>query len=344
LLPRNEWRNVKRTSIYFTGPQRVELREEELDAPGAGQIQVRSLVSAVSAGTEILVYKGEAPQEMAADSYISALRGSLAYPLKYGYSMAGEVIQLGEGVGDEWEGRRVFAFNPHETALNANIADVQPLPDGMAIEDAAFLANMETALSLVQDGKPLIGEKVVVLGQGIVGLLTTALLARHPLMRLVTVDGLELRRDFSRRLGAHESQHPEQIASQAGDFLREGSVDLVYELTGDPEAINLALDLVGEHGRIVVGSWYGARQAPINLGGKFHRGRIKIISSQVSQIEPTLRGRWDQARRFEQAWKWAREIKPSQLVTHRFRFAEAAEAYKLLAESLESALGVLFQY
>src|SRR3970282_1141710 len=101
-----------------------------------------------------------------------------------------------------------------------------------------------------------------------------------------------------------------------------------------------ALELAGEHGRIVVGSWYGARQAPINLGEKFHRGRIKIISSQVSQIEPTLRGRWHQARRCEQAWKWAREIKPSQLVTHRFRFAEAAEAYKLLAESLESALGV----
>lgn len=335
---------MKRSSLYFVGAQKVELREEELTAPGPGQVQVRSLVSAISAGTELLIYKGEAPQELAADTEIAALSGSLAFPLKYGYSMVGEVSEVGEGVGTEWKGRRVFAFNPHETAFNANIENILPLPDGIEIEDAVLLANVETAVSLVMDGAPRLGEKVVVLGQGVVGLLTMALLARHPLEVLITVDNIKLRRDYSRRLGANESLDPEEIVDQAGSLFGKDGADLVYELTGNPGALNLGLELVGEHGRIVVGSWYGTRTAPFNLGGKFHRGRVKIISSQVSQIEPALRGRWDKARRFALAWKWLREVRPGQLVTHRFRFAEAQKAYQLLVDQPEKALGVLLQY
>jgi threonine dehydrogenase-like Zn-dependent dehydrogenase len=196
---------------------------------------------------------------------------------------------------------------------------------------------METAVSLIMDGSPQIGEKVAVLGQGVVGLLVTALLARHPLEYMVSLDEILLRREFSLRIGAQESLAPDQIPDVFG-------ADLVYELSGNPEGLNLALDLVGDHGRIVVGSWYGTRQTPINLGEKFHRGRVKIISSQVSQIDPSLRGRWDKARRFEQAWKRLQEIKPSQLVTHRFEFGKAPEAYKLLTEHPESALGMIFQY
>ena len=333
---------MKRSSLYFVGPQRVEIREEELESPKPGQVQVRSLVSAISAGTELLIYKGQAPQNLAADTEFAALGGSLAFPLKYGYSMVGEITKLGDGVDEPWKGRRVFAFNPHESAFNAEVKDIQVVPEESNIEDAAFLANMETAVSLVQDGRPLLGEKVVVLGQGIIGLLATAILSRFPL-ELLSVDAIELRREFSKRLGAKESFATNAVAEIKSRLGTRGA-DLVYELTGRPEALNTALELAGEHGRIVIGSWYGTRQAPINLGEKFHRGRIKIISSQVSQLEPGLRGRWDKARRFDEAWKWIQEIKPSQLVTHRFEFEKAAEAYKLLVEQPETALGVLFQY
>lgn len=334
---------MKRTSLYFVAPQKVELREEELAAPGAGQVQVRSLVSAISAGTELMIYNGHAPQGLAADTGIAALSGSLAFPLKYGYSMVGEVSAVGAGLGSELMGRRVFAFNPHETAFNVDPAVVQPLPDGCAEEDAVFLANMETALSLVMDGEPRLGESVAVLGQGVVGLLATALLARHPLERVITVDRFEMRRDLSRRFGAYAALGPDQ-AKQARDMLGKRGADLVYELTGNPRALDLALDLVGEHGRIVVGSWYGTRRAPLNLGEKFHRGRVRIVSSQVSQIEPGLRGRWDKARRFEQAWKWLQELKPGRLVTHRFDHQQTAEAYRLLANHPEEALGVILRF
>jgi len=333
---------MKRMSLYFTGPQKVELRKEDLPKLAPGHVQVRSLVSAISAGTELLIYQGQTPQNLLADTELAAISGSLAFPLKYGYSIVGEVTQLGDGVKEPWNGKRVFAFNPHESAFNADVKDVQLLPEDCIVEDAAFLANMETAISLVQDGQPLLGEKVVVLGQGIVGLLAIAILSRFPL-DLFSVDAIGLRREFSKRLGAKESFSTEAVADIKVRLGAQGA-DLVYELTGRPEALNTALDLVGEHGRILVGSWYGTRQASINLGKKFHRGRIKIISSQVSQIEPGLRGRWDKARRFEQAWHWLREIKPSRLVTHRFQFSNAADAYQLLAGDAENALGVLFQY
>lgn len=333
---------MKRSSLYFVAEQQVNLREEELAVPAPGEVQVRSLVSAVSAGTELMIYTEQAPQNLQADTELAAFSGSLAFPLKYGYSIVGEITELGEEVEIEWKGKRVFAFNPHESAFNADVAGVQPLPEECEIEDAVFLANMETAVSLVQDGRPLLGEKVVVLGQGVVGLLTTAILARFPL-DLFSVDARALRREFSNRLGAKESFAPdanEEIKSHLGAL----GADLVYELTGRPEALNIALDLVGEHGRIVVGSWYGTQQAHINLGEKFHRGRIKIVSSQVSQIEPGLRGRWGKARRFAEAWKWLQRIKPSQLVTHRFDFEKADEAYQQLLQHADKTLGVLFTY
>jgi threonine dehydrogenase-like Zn-dependent dehydrogenase len=333
---------MKRTSLYFVGLQKVELREEELAAPGTGEVQVRSLVSAISSGTEMLIYKGEAPQNLQADTSIAALSGSLAFPLKYGYSMVGQVLRVGEGVDESWKDRKVFAFNPHETAFNADVNNLQVLPDSCEVEDAAFLANMETAVSLVQDGKPLLGEKVAMLGQGIVGLLVTALLSKLPI-DMFSVDSIETRRDFSKRFGAKDSFAPDKI-DVLKDSLGAKGTDLVYELSGSPEALNLALDLVGEYGRIVVGSWYGNRFAPVNLGEKFHRGHIKIMSSQVSQIEPALCGRWDKGRRFELTWKWLQEIKPSQLVTHRFLFAQAENAYKLLALDQQNALGVLLKY
>jgi 2-desacetyl-2-hydroxyethyl bacteriochlorophyllide A dehydrogenase len=320
----------------------VEIKEEELTPPDSGQVQVRALISLISSGTELLIYKGQAPQNLQADTSIASLSGSLAFPLKYGYSMVGKVTQIGAGVHKNWNNRKVFAFNPHENVFNADVSSLQPLPEHGAVEDAAFLPNMETAVSLVQDAKPLIGEKVVVLGQGIVGLLVTALLNKLP-VDVYSVDSIESRRDFSKQLGARDSFAPETVAELKDRDGNEGA-DLVYELSGNPEALNMALDLVGDYGRIVVGSWYGTRSAAVTFGEKFHRGHIRIISSQVSQIEPALRGRWDKERRFELAWRWLQRIKPSQLVTHRFPFTQAADAYKLLAQEDQNALGVLLKY
>jgi threonine dehydrogenase-like Zn-dependent dehydrogenase len=121
-------------------------------------------------------------------------------------------------------------------------------------------------------------------------------------------------------------------------------VDLSIELSGSPDALNDAIALTGFSGRIVVGSWYGRKPAQIDLGGSFHRSRIKLLSSQVSSISPELSGRWDKARRFESAWGAIRRIQPEKWITHRFPLEKAGEAYLLLEEAPGSAIQVLFTY
>jgi threonine dehydrogenase-like Zn-dependent dehydrogenase len=190
----------------------------------------------------------------------------------------------------------------------------------------------------------------VVFGQGIVGLLTTALLARVPLSRLITLDRYAFRRERSRTLGAHASLDAGQDdvlarlqACLQGEHVAAGA-DLTYELTGNPAALDQAIAVTGFDGRIVIGSWYGQKRADLNLGGRFHRSRIRLISSQVSTIAPQWGGRWTKGRRLHVAWQMLQHVKPAHLITHRFPLEQASHAYALLDQHPEEAIQVLFTY
>ena len=339
---------MRRQALYFTAPGRVEVREEPLAPPGPGQVLVRALVSAISPGTERLIYRGEAPADLAADETLPALAGRLGYPLAYGYALVGRVEALGPAVEPAWLGRTVFAFHPHASHLLAAPGELHPI-DG-APEAAAFLPNVETAVNLLLDGRPLIGEQIVVFGQGVVGLLTTALLARLPLGGLVTVEPLARRREWSRALGATASLDagapglPERVAAAFGPAPAEPAADLVYELSGNPAALDQALAVAGYSSRVVVGSWYGRKPVTLDLGGRFHRSKIRLIASQVSRIAPALSGRWTTARRLRLAQALLPAIQPARLITHEFPLDRAAEAYRLLDERPADALQVILRY
>jgi threonine dehydrogenase-like Zn-dependent dehydrogenase len=210
---------------------------------------------------------------------------------------------------------------------------------------------METAVNLVQDGAPILGERVLVLGQGVVGLLTVSLLNEFPLDALVAVDSYDLRCEMSKAECQNSNvAHCETLDSDTPDFREQArktldpGADLTFELSGNPAALNNAIALTRFSGRIVIGSWYGEKQMDINLGGTFHRSRIKLISSQVSSISPDLSGRWDKARRFEVAWKALERIKPERWITQRFSIEDAERAYKLLDESPQATIQILFDY
>ena len=337
-------------ALYFTAPRQVEHRAEPCPAPARGQVRVRTLASAISPGTEMLIYRGQMPQGLAADETLEALSGALTYPLKYGYAAVGEVEALGEGVPAAWLGRQVFAFQPHQRCFVAPTASLFPLPPGIGVEQALFLPNMETAVNFLLDGAPRIGEKVAVLGQGVVGLLTTALLARFPLAALVVFDRYPLRRETARTLGATVALDP--AAADALQTAREAleardlydGADLTYEVSGNPQALNMALEITGFAGRVVIGSWYGTKRAPLDLGGRFHRSRIRLLSSQVSTLAPEHTARWNKARRLRTAWDMLRTFPAERLITHRFAFAQAAEAYRLLDERAGEAIQVIFTY
>jgi len=332
-------------ALWFTAPRCVELRQAPPIAPLAGQVLVQTECSAISPGTELLFYRGQFPQDMALDANIQALSGPSQYPLQYGYSLAGRVCEAGPGVDPGWVGRRVFAFQPHQQFFAAAPESLFAIPDDIPSVDAVFLPNMETAASLVMDAAPLLGERVAVFGQGIVGLLTAALLARCPLQRLVTLDRYPVRRTASCQLGAHASLDPASPTALAD--VRQalgGEADLTFEVSGAPQALDQAIAVTGFGGRVMIGSWYGSKPVSLNLGGEFHRSRIRLLSSQVSTIDPSLSGRWSKARRFELVWDLLRSLRPSHWVTHTFPFENAPQAYALLDKQPAEPIQVLLTY
>lgn len=346
---------MKAQQLWFTQPRQVEIREQTLPPLQPGQIMVKSLCSAISAGTEMLVYRGQLPTDISLDATLESLQQQQSYPLQYGYACVGRVEQIGEAVDSKWQDQLVFSFQAHASHFIATPEQLIVLPDDIEPETAVFLANMETAVNLVLDGNPALGEKVLVLGQGIVGLLVASLLAQFPLAQLYALDGIAARRETALKLGVNQvfdSAADEQIA-ELKQALRlpvnlpetQGvGADLIYEVSGAPAALNLAIDLCSYSGRIVLGSWYGSKSAAIQLGGAAHRNRLKFISSQVSSIAPELTGRWDKARRFQTAWQMIRQLQPQQLISHRMPLDQAASIYQLLDQAAEEVLQAVFIY
>jgi len=351
---------VERRAVLFTAPGAVEVRTEEMAPPQGDELLIETAVSAISAGTEMLFYRGQVPPGMAADSSIAGLTDTVSYPLKYGYACVGRVCDTArpparqadwqlDAAGKE-DSRYYFAFHPHESHFCASPQALLPVPQGMAPAQAALLPNAETAVNLVMDGAPLVGERVLVMGLGIVGLLTTALLAQFPLAALIAVDPLPQRRRTAQRLGAIQTIDPggadgadalQEALADAGE--RRGA-DLIYELSGQPSALDAAVSAAGFDCRIVVGSWYGTKPATLQLGGSFHRNRVRLISSQVSTIAPQLRSRWTKARRMESAWQLLARLPAEELISHRFPLEQAPEAYRLIDSCPEQTLQVILNY
>jgi len=324
-------------ALYFTEPHAVELREHPVPDPGPEEVRVRTERSAISPGTELLVYRGEVPSGQPADETIDALKGPFSYPLQYGYAAVGRVTETGSGVADDWLDRRVFAFHPHQSHF---LADPEALvPTTLPPERALFVPNTEAAVNFVMDGRPRIGARVAVFGQGPVGLLTTALLSEFPVAELSCIERYENRRRLSEQFGADRAVCP----GAAAEALDEG-VDIAFELSGDPSALDDALDVTGFAGTVVVGSWYGTKPATLDLGEAYHRSHIRLRSSQVSRIDPDHADRWDKDRRMDLVRSWLSTASPEDLITHRFDLSEAPEAYELLDEQKDEAVQVVFTY
>jgi len=341
---------MERQALYFTGPRQVEVHREPLPSPADGQVLVKTTMSAISPGTELLVYRGQAPADLARDATIAALAGDFSFPLRYGYAAVGQVVELGPAVAPTWKGRLVFAFQPHASHFLATPDELLGVPAGVSPEDAVFFPNLETAVTLLLDGQPLLGEQVAIFGQGIVGLLLTALISRWPLTSLVTLDLYPRRRLLSEDLGAHVSldpSAPEAMARLAAALQGSGpcpGADLCYEISGNPAALDQAIAATGFSGRVIIGSWYGVKRADLNLGGRFHRSRMRLISSQVSSMNPEISGRWDKTRRYHATWEMLAQVQPARFITHRFPMAQAAQAYELLDRHPEDVVQVILTY
>lgn len=328
---------MKRQSLWFEGRETVSVREEPMDPPGDGEVLVKTLVSAISPGTEMLFYRGEIEEGTEVDAVLEGYRRRLEYPLPYGYASVGRVVETGHGVDRRLSGRLVFVFMPHASAFRLPARGALPVPDGISAEDAAFLAAAETSVNLVLDAAPLLGERVSVFGLGVIGLLATGLLARFPLASLSAWDLHPRRREAAALFGARTWDPGASRPPEAAE-------DLAVEVSGSSEGFRLALASCRFTGRLVVGSWYGMASRRATIDGfdtAFHRNRVRIISSQVSSIDPGLTGRWTRERRLDAAWEALRVLRPSRLITHRVPFDEAADAYRLVARAPQETIQVM---
>lgn len=328
---------MTKRELYFTGDRSVEIRESPIPEPDEGEVLVRTERSGISSGTELLVYRGEVSEDSTRDATIDTLEGTFSYPLQYGYSAVGRVSELGQGVDEDWKDQRVFAFNPHASHF---LADPEALiPTSISPEHALFIPNVEAAVNFVMDARPRLGARVVVFGQGPVGLLTTALLSQFPLECLVTVDYDDNRRSLSETLGADRSVSPDGLPTSLSE-----PADVTLELSGNPSALDDAVDVTGYAGRVLVGSWYGTKDVTLQLGEEYHRSHIRIQSSQVSHIDPAHADRWDKNRRMDLVTEWLSEADLSALLTHEFAIADAADAYRLLDNQQENAVQIALTY
>ena len=332
------------TSVWFPGPRQVELRREPLPPLGETDVRMRALVSGLSHGTEMLVYRGQVPRDLELD--LPTLRGSFGFPIKYGYASVGRVVEVGPGVADLAEGDLAFCLHPHQSEYVVPASLAVRLPAGLEPERGVFLANLETAVNIALDAAPRLGERVLVLGQGVVGLLVARLLRETGAGLVMTADGFERRRGLSRTFADADVvfSTTDDVVARVRDVTEGVGADLAVEVSGSPAALATAIDSVAFGGTVVVCSWYGTKPVAVPLGGAFHRRRLRLVSSQVGSIDAALQPRWTHRRRLDLAASFLRRLDLGALITHRVPLACAADAYRLVDEHAEETVQVVLTY
>lgn len=339
---------VTARALWLAAPRVAEFREEVAPLPGVGEIRVFALASALSHGTERLVYRGEAPADLPLD--LPSLAGSFAFPIKYGYAVVGRVERVGDGVTAFAPGDLVFVHHPHQSAFTIPACPaVGPgpvrLPAGLDPLVGLFTANLETAVNVLLDTPLRLAETVAVFGQGTVGLLIGQLLRRAGAGQVVVVDPLPQRRELALALGADLALPPSsELPTRLRALTAGRGADVAIEASGVGAALQQALDVVGVEGTVVAVSWYGTKPVTLTLGGHFHRGRVRLRSSQVGRLNPALAPRWDHARRLALVVDLLPQLRLAELISHRLPFAEAPAAYRLLDERPEETTQVVLIY
>jgi 2-desacetyl-2-hydroxyethyl bacteriochlorophyllide A dehydrogenase len=315
--------------LWFDAPGRVVIRPEALPPVADGQVEVVTSFSGISAGTELLAYRGQLDPEVAVDETIGPLGGTFRYPFRYGYSCVGVVAR---GTSEVDEGTTVFAFQPHQDRFVADAAAVIPV-GAVDQREATMYPLVETALQIALDAGPVLDQRVVVFGLGAVGLLTSLVLQRAG-ADVVAAEPRAWRRQLGGELGV-ESADPSDLAGEP--------VPLVIEVSGSPAALPAALSLLAHEGTVLVASWYGTKPVELPLGGAFHRRRLTIRSTQVSTIPAHLSDRWTPQRRRAAAVELLGELPLARLATHTYRFDDPAAAYAAVdagpAGLMHAALG-----
>lgn len=275
------------SALWYVAPHRAEIRPAAAPAPGAGQMRVRAITSGISRGTESLIWSGRVPDSERVRMRGPHQEGEFPFPVKYGYQMVGVV----EDGPEEWTGRTIFCLHPHQTRFTLPAGDAVAVPDHVTPPRAVLAANMETALNACWDGAPRPGDRIAVVGGGVVGCLVAWLCGRMPGTAVTMVDTDPGRALVAEALGvafATPAEAPEDC-------------DLVVHASASAAGLVTAIGCAGFEATVVELSWYGDAPVAVPLGGAFHSRRLTILGSQVGSVAQARRARWPHRRRLELA-------------------------------------------
>ncbi|MFC7404388.1 zinc-dependent alcohol dehydrogenase [Georgenia alba] len=318
------------TAYWTTAPGVGELRTERGRAPGEGEALVRTLRSGISRGTETLIHTGAVPAQVAGLMRAPFQAGDLPGPVKYGYLNVG-VVEDGPA---DLVGRRVFVLHPHQDRYVVPAAALTPVPDDVPTDRAVLAGTVETAVNVLWDAAPRLGDRIAVVGTGMVGGMVAALLRTFPLGRLQMVDPDPARRGLAHALGV-DLVHPDDAA---------GDCDVVVHCSATEAGLARGLELLGDEGELVEVSWYGTHGPRVPLGGPFHARRLTIRASQVGAVAAARRARRSTADRLALAVRTLADPVFDAFLTGRSDFADLPATMPRLAAGEGSPLCHLIDY
>ncbi|MEU4337914.1 dehydrogenase [Micromonospora lupini] len=317
-------------ACWVREPGAAEIRPVSLPEPGPDEVLVRARYSGVSRGTETLVFAGRVPVDQYAAMRAPFQEGDFPGPVKYGYLSVG-VVEQGP---PELLGRTVFCLHPHQSAYVVPATAVVPVPDDVPPARAVLAGTVETAVNALWDAAPLVGDRVSVVGAGMVGCCVAALLARFPGVQVELVDTDARRAGIAGALGVGFAQPSDAT----------GDRDLVVHASATSAGLQHALDLLAPEGTVIELSWYGDRPVQVSLGGAFHSGRLTVRSSQVGMVAPARRGRRSYTDRLALALDLLDDPAFDALITGASRFAELPDVLARLSTGDLPALCHLITY
>ncbi|OEU91970.1 dehydrogenase [Streptomyces abyssalis] len=268
-------------AYWLRSPGSGEIRTVALGSPGPGEVLVRALYSGVSRGTETLVFDGRVPRSQHDVMRAPFQEGDFPGPVKYGYLSVGVVEESGEGVDAALMGRTVFCLHPHQTRYVVPADAVTPVPEAVPARRAVLAGTVETAVNAVWDAAPALGDRIAVVGAGMVGACVASVLSRFPAARVQLVDADPGRAAVAAALGV-----PFALPADA-----TGECDIVVHASASQEGLARSLELLAPDGEVIELSWYGDRKVSIPLGESFHSRRLAVRSSQVGALPPSRRAR-----------------------------------------------------
>lgn len=312
-------------ALWYCGIGQAELRAEPAVAPGEGEVLVTTLWSGLSRGTERLVFQGQVPDEVADKMRAPAQVGNFPFPVKYGYAAIGRRADTGA---------LVFALHPHQESFRATPDSLCALPDGLPARRAVLTANMETALNAMWDSGAGAGDRIAVVGAGVIGLLVAYLAGRLPGADVTAIDRDTSRAAIAERLGVR-FRSPDDA---------QGEADIVFHASASQEGLASALALAGHEASVVELSWYGDRSVGVPLGLDFHARRLRLVSSQVGEVSASRRPRWSHRRRLAKALELLCDDRLDALITEEVAFDDLPSALPRLLAPDASGLFTAIRY